>query len=218
MLLRNVFSDCWPDETTETPADTPAENADGPAYDIFKRMRAKYLPAAFDGEAPEGGAAEPSVEPPAHLGGDAELGGAIGADIEAEDPSGPRISSPFDPNKIRVKLWTPTVDLVLKRIRANEMDLAPDFQRAAGIWKDKTQSRLIESLLIRIPLPAFYVDGSDEDRLLVVDGIQRLTAMKRFVVDDDLVLHGLEYLADLEAKRFSDLPRPFQRRIEERCP
>jgi hypothetical protein len=135
--------------------------------------------------------------------------------IEEEDTSAGRISKPFDPNRIRVKLWTPTIDLVLKRLSQGEIDLAPDFQREAGIWKDKAQSQLVESLLIRIPLPAFYFDGSNEDCLVVVDGIQRLTALKRFVLDRDLTLHGLEYLTELEGRDFSGLSRPLQRRIEE---
>jgi len=45
---------------------------------------------------------------------------------------------------------------------------------------------LIESLLIRIPLPSFYMDATDEDKLLVVDGQQRLTALKRFMLDKTL--------------------------------
>ena len=139
----------------------------------------------------------------------------ISPEIEDEETSTGRIVKPFDPNRIRVKLWTPTVDLVLKRIQRNEIDLAPNFQRAAGIWKDVAQSKLIESLLIRIPLPAFYLDGANEDLLVVVDGIQRLTALKRFVLDGDLKLQGLEYLTDLEDKGFAELSRPLQRRIEE---
>jgi hypothetical protein len=135
--------------------------------------------------------------------------------VEDEDTSSGDIVRPFDPNKIRVTLWTPTIDLVLRRIQKGEMDLAPDFQRMAGIWKDKAQSQLIESILIRIPLPAFYMDGTDEDLLSVIDGIQRLTALKRFVLDGDLRLTGLEFLIDLEGKAFSELPRSLQRRIEE---
>jgi hypothetical protein len=135
--------------------------------------------------------------------------------IEDETTGSDLITRPFDPNKIRVKLWTPTVDLVLKRIDENEIDLAPDFQRAAGIWKDRAQSRLIESLLIRIPLPAFYFDAGDEDHLLVIDGIQRLTAIRRFVLEKELALEGLEYLTELEGKTWEQLPRPFQRRIDE---
>lgn len=136
-------------------------------------------------------------------------------EVEEEDTSADQIMRPFDPNRIRVKLWTPTVDLVLKRLAEGEIDLAPDFQRAAGIWKDRAQSQLIESLLIRIPLPAFYVDGSNEDCLVVVDGIQRLTAIKRFVLDGSLALGGLEYMTELNGKLFKDLPRSLQRRLEE---
>jgi hypothetical protein len=136
-------------------------------------------------------------------------------DVEFETTSSDEIIRPFDPNKIRVTLWTPTLDLVLKRIKQGEMDLAPDFQRKTGIWKDKAQSQLIESLLIRIPLPAFYMDGISEDLLAVIDGIQRLTALKRFVLEDELRLTGLEFLTDLNGKSFSELPRSLQRRIEE---
>ena len=136
-------------------------------------------------------------------------------EIDLEDTSTAQILKPFDPNRIRVKLWTPTVDLVLKRLARGEIDVAPDFQRAAGIWKDRAQSQLVESLLIRIPLPAFYFDGSNEDLLVVVDGIQRLTAVRRFVLDGTLRLSGLEYLTDLDGKLFTELSRPLQRRIEE---
>lgn len=119
----------------------------------------------------------------------------------------------IDPNKIRVSLWNPTLDLILKRIKNQEIDLATDIKRF--LWDNATQSRLIESLLIKIPLPAFFVDGTHEDTILVVDGIQRLLTIKRFVLDDAFALEGLEYLHELEGKRFSDLKRPLQRRLEE---
>ena len=80
--------------------------------------------------------------------------------VEEEDTSAAG-SPPFDPSKIRVRLWTPTIDLLMKRIKEGEIDLAPDFQRKAGIWKDKAQSQLIESLLLRIPLPAFFIWDSE---------------------------------------------------------
>lgn len=133
---------------------------------------------------------------------------------ETTDPEGV-ISDPFDPTQIRVERSTPTIDLLTRRIEHGEINLAPDFQRMGGIWTDEAKSRLIESILIRIPLPAFYVDATDDDRWLVVDGLQRLTTLKRFVVDKDLALHGLEFLADLDGKTFDDLPRNLQRRIEE---
>ena len=52
---------------------------------------------------------------------------------------------PFDPTQIRVKNKQMTMDLLLNRIKYDEIDLAPDFQRQAGIWTNKAKSRLIES-------------------------------------------------------------------------
>jgi hypothetical protein len=57
--------------------------------------------------------------------------------------------------------------------------------------------------------------STDEDSWLVVDGLQRLTALRRFIVEESLALCGLEFLHQWEGKRFSELPRSLQRRIEE---
>lgn len=144
-----------------------------------------------------------------------ELPPGSGVDDEETIESADEIHDPFDPTLIRVERETPTIDLLVKRIRHDEINLSPDFQRKGGIWTDDAQSRLIESILIRIPLPAFYVDATDEDHWIVVDGLQRLTALKRFMVDQSLALHGLEFLHQWENKRFAELPRSLQRRIEE---
>lgn len=125
------------------------------------------------------------------------------------------IKEPFDPTKIRVRTWSPTIDLLMTRVRMDEINLMPEFQRSSGIWTTGAQSRLIESILIRIPLPAFYMDATDEEHLIVVDGLQRLTTLRSFVLDEKLRLHGLEFLDDFTGKTFSELPRPFQRRIQE---
>jgi hypothetical protein len=139
--------------------------------------------------------------------------GATG--VEVEDTSTEDISEPFDPSLIRVESKSMTIDLVMSRIGEGEIDLSPGFQRKAGIWTETAQSRLIESLLIRIPLPAFYMDGTNDDRWLVVDGLQRLTTLKRFVIEKELVLSGLEFLTAFHGRRFNELPRNFQRRIME---
>jgi hypothetical protein len=125
------------------------------------------------------------------------------------------IVAPFNPTEIRIETRVITIDLLLTRIREDEIDLAPDFQREAGIWKDDAKSRLIESILIRIPLPAFYMDATDDERWIVVDGLQRITALKRFMIDKTLKLHGLEFLKPIEGKSYDELPRNFQRRILE---
>ncbi|OCQ89021.1 hypothetical protein BCD64_04590 [Nostoc sp. MBR 210] len=133
-------------------------------------------------------------------------------DIEPEEEF---INEPFDPNLIRVDTRPMTIDLVLKRIQFDEIDLAPEFQRHADIWTLTAKSRLIESILIRIPLPAFYMDATNEDKWLVIDGLQRLSALKKFAIDKELTLCNLEFLRHLEGKTYDELPRNYQRRIDE---
>lgn len=139
-----------------------------------------------------------------------------GTGVEVEDTSGEEeITEPFDPALIRVSTRPLTIDLLRLRIEYQELDLAPGFQRKGGIWKDEAQSRLIESMLIRIPLPAFYMDATNDEKWLVVDGLQRLTTLKRFMIEKRLRLSGLEFLTHLNGKSFEELPRNYQRRIAE---
>ena len=145
------------------------------------------------------------------------------AGVEKEDLSADDIQEPFDPDEIAVTTRTMTVDLLLSRLETGALNLQPDFQRKAGIWNDVKQSRLIESLLLRIPLPSFYVSENRDEEWEVVDGIQRLTAIRRFVQPPDseapqkpLTLTGLQYLKrDFDGQRFSDLPPRLVRRIKE---
>lgn len=136
--------------------------------------------------------------------------------VEEEDTSySDIIENPFDPKKIDITTKQPTLDLILKRLKNNEVDLKTFFQRSANLWDKTKQSRLIESILIRLPLPAFYFDGSDDNKWLVVDGLQRLSAFKNFIVDNKLKLQNLEYLTQFNDCTFDDLPRDLKRRIEE---
>jgi Protein of unknown function DUF262 len=149
--------------------------------------------------------------------GEIELYGAIeepGTGIEAESVSTDEITEPFDPTEIRIETRMLTIDLLGARIRNGELNLSPEFQRKAGIWSLGAQSRLIESMLIRIPLPAFYFDATDENRWVVVDGLQRLTTIDRFVIQQSFRLEGLEFLK-LDGLFYSQLPRNLQRRIDE---
>ena len=138
--------------------------------------------------------------------------------VEYEDLStGVIMEKPFNPNKIDITTKSLTIDLLIKRLKADpaEIDLEPAFQRKKDLWDAQKQSQLIESLLIKFPLPAFYFDGSDNNRWLVVDGLQRLSSLRNFVVIKKLKLKGLEFLNKLENFGFDDLPRNLQRQIEE---
>jgi hypothetical protein len=141
---------------------------------------------------------------------------ATGVEVEKDEPlPGDSITEPFDPTLIRVETKPGTIDLLVSRMSHQEIEMAPDFQRKGGIWSDGAQSRLIESLLIRVPLPAFYMDATNEDKWIVVDGLQRLTTLDRFIIKKNLRLTGLEFLKDYKGRKFDELPRNFQRRILE---
>jgi hypothetical protein len=147
-----------------------------------------------------------------------------GVEMESEDTTAENDIRPFDPVKINIETRPMTVGQLIARIRDNEASdghegilLRPDFQRLAGIWKDEAQSRLIESMMIRIPLPVFYLneDNDFSDLWIVIDGLQRLTTIKRFVVEKTLRLKNLEFWKEFEGKTYDELPRVLQRRIEE---
>jgi len=137
----------------------------------------------------------------------------LGVEAEEADPS-LLIDRPFDPNKIKVTTEKKNIDLLVRRIDHGEVDLAPEFQRRARVWQAHRRSQLIESLLLRIPLPVFYVSANAQDDWAVVDGLQRLTTIHDFV-KGGFKLSGLEYLDMLDGLTFDDLDRSMQRRIEE---
>lgn len=126
-----------------------------------------------------------------------------------------RIDRPFDPTLIKISTREPSVDIVMERVRRGEIDLAPDFHGSGDTWPVRTQSRLIESILLRIPLPVFYMASDPDDNWRVVDGLQRLGTLRSFIVDKRISLRGLEYFSHLEGCEYDQLPRPMQRRITE---
>jgi len=116
-----------------------------------------------------------------------------------------------------VRNETRTVAEVVKRIRADRYQLDPDFQRDF-VWDSSKQSRLIESCLMRIPLPVFYVAETKNGSIAVVDGLQRLTTFHHFL-DDKFALQldapDESHPHSLNKKKFSELPLNLQERIED---
>jgi len=105
-----------------------------------------------------------------------------------------------------------TAEDVVRRIERGRFVLDPDFQRGF-VWGADKQSRLVESILMRIPLPVFYVAEDNEGRLIAVDGRQRLTTIDRFL-RGKLKL-ALPDRAELDGKRFADLEPRLQNRVED---
>lgn len=100
--------------------------------------------------------------------------------------------NPFNPEQIKVNAKQFSIKLITDMIDTKDIDISPDFQRHF-VWNSSQKSRLIESLLLRIPLPNFYFAEDEEGRLTVVDGLQRLTTIRDFV-NNKFPLKDLEYL------------------------
>jgi len=105
-----------------------------------------------------------------------------------------------------------TVHDVLRRINQGSFVMDPDFQRDF-IWEDEKQSKLVESVLMRIPLPVFYLAEDENGRMVVVDGLQRLSTFQRFT-SNQLPLRLPDQI-ELNKKRFRDLSPKLQNRIED---
>jgi hypothetical protein len=147
-------------------------------------------------------------------------------ELDPEVDGTPEIEVPFDPTKIDIIVKTMTIGSLQTRLENEELDLTPEFQRQANVWNAKRKARLIESILLRIPLPSFYFSEDKDGSYAVVDGLQRLCSIFHFMnrsllakatnaALSDLRLNELQYLKELEGLSFGGLDRKFQRRVSE---
>ncbi|WP_286909427.1 DUF262 domain-containing protein [Clostridium sp. UBA1652] len=115
------------------------------------------------------------------------------------------------------------LETLVKKIKKGIIKLNPDYQRNHR-WNNVASSKLIESLILNIPIPTIYlsqdVDVDEEveediSRYSVIDGQQRLTAINEFMTNT-FALEGLEALKPLNGSYYKDLPPFLVRRLEER--
>lgn len=126
---------------------------------------------------------------------------ADGVDFTEEDflNVGPTI--PYEPDDIRVEPKNFSLKQIIDMIDDGDLDLSPDFQRNF-VWDETRQSRLIESILLRIPIPVFYFSMDNDGLMHVVDGVQRLTTIKSFM-SGGFALKDLEYLKAFNGLRYT---------------
>ena len=126
---------------------------------------------------------------------------------EGDDPG-----SEYPLDKVLIRNEHRTVNDVRYRMSEGRYIMDPDFQRDF-VWDETKQSKLIESVLMRIPLPVLYLAEDDDGKMIVVDGLQRLSTFRAFL-DGNLSLR-LKEQPELDGKKFSDLPARLQNRIED---
>ena len=153
-------------------------------------------------------------------------------DIEADNQN-EELTEPFDPEEISINTRLVSMENCLRRLIQGTIKLNPDFQRNE-VWLNDRKSRLIESLMLKIPLPMFYVSADEKGNFTVVDGLQRLSTIRSFILGDEYLkalankeqkiipdymrgngfkLEGLEFWKVYESKTFNDLPINIQNRI-----
>ena len=141
--------------------------------------------------------------------------------IDKEDLYGGKsaeaITKPFNPNEIDVDISNVNLGSLIDQLENDEIDLQPDFQRVTDVWDNVKKSRLIESILLGLPLPSFYFSEDPvSQKLSIIDGLQRICAIRDFVLEKEnpLKLEGLQFLKNFDGFTFSQLARPEVKRIK----
>lgn len=142
-----------------------------------------------------------------------EVGPPANGEEEFDDDPGEQPYAPDDIPPEREVVTTPLdppVKSLLDDIRSKALIVNPDFQRR-DVWDRTRKSRLIESLLLNIPIPVLFLAEDKDGTRVVVDGQQRLRAVEQFEAGQ-FALTGLQVLPTLNKKRWVDLS-PRQGRI-----
>ncbi|MFT7682416.1 MAG: hypothetical protein ACI935_001890 [Moritella dasanensis] len=124
------------------------------------------------------------------------------------------VAYPMSPDTpIRIAKEQYSVFQLLRQEKQQRIILSPDFQRN-DTWKDPDRSELIESVLLGIPLPLIYLFEDEYGVRQVIDGKQRITALKRFFYND-LKLVGLKMMPHLVGKKFAEIDPYLQAKLED---
>jgi len=123
---------------------------------------------------------------------------------------------PYNPDDIRIYHKFFSVSDICRWMGADPptITVKPSFQRNL-VWSEQKKSLLIESLMLRIPIPSFYFYEDDIEHKSVIDGLQRLSAIYDYVAGE-FPLFGLQYLGDkCNGKKYHELDKKYISRIEE---
>jgi hypothetical protein len=131
-----------------------------------------------------------------------------------EDAPRPELSIPAKDRKLITQPFDFIVGSLEEQITDGQLILQDEFQRRQ-IWDEKKSSRLIESLLLNVPIPVCYFAELGDGTYSVIDGQQRLTSISRFIMNL-FQLSGLRVRPELNKKRFSELDKSDQRLIKTR--
>lgn len=113
---------------------------------------------------------------------------------------------------LEIKKYDRMIKDIISSINDNSIILTPEYQRNY-LWDNKKASKLVESILLNIPIPVIYASEEQNGKWNVVDGLQRLNSLKRFYLDE-FKLTGLEILSKFNGLKYSELPEQIRSRID----
>lgn len=129
---------------------------------------------------------------------------ALSEGLELDDDVEKRSEKPgYGPDEIYVENKPFSISTIMELINDGDLEVAPNFQRHF-VWDKTRQSKLIESILLGLPLPSIYLSQYPDGRLTIVDGLQRITSIQRFM-KDKLTLCNMEYFKNCNGKKYSEL-------------
>jgi Protein of unknown function DUF262 len=136
-----------------------------------------------------------------------------------EDAAADATVAPVDPDEFFAKNAFRIVYLFLPQIqdlidKGEVLNLRPEYQRRLR-WSTPQKSRLIESLLLNIPIPPVFLYESDAARYEVMDGQQRLNSVREFI-GGGFALTGLQVLKPLNRIRYIRCPPRIKTRARSR--
>lgn len=133
----------------------------------------------------------------------AELNSIIPDDQQEDEDDLPKSVS-FKDAVVMNADWT--IETIDSQINKGNIDLQPDFQRR-GAWDDTRKSRLIESIIVGMPVPNIVLAENKEHRgrFIVIDGKQRLLSINDFI-KGVYALRGLDMRSDLNDQSYGQLP------------
>ena len=123
-----------------------------------------------------------------------------------EEEYSPKDDTPkpgYGPDDIYFENKAFSISQIIELINDGDIELSPHFQRHF-VWDSTRQSQLIESIILGLPLPSIYLSQYPYGRLTIVDGLQRIHTIKRFI-EDELTLCNMEYLEICDGKTYSQL-------------
>lgn len=83
-------------------------------------------------------------------------------------------------SKIYRESYQMSIGELINLYRDGEMDIHPEFQRVFR-WSEYQKTKLIESIMLNIPIPSIFVSQNDDGVWDVIDGVQRLSTIFQFV-------------------------------------